>query len=52
MKLDHYQETRYERRRYQVWRCCYSAVGRVFDDGDQAGDHPKVIFGRFAADQI
>ena len=27
------------------------SVGRVFDDGDQAGDHPEVIFGRFAAEQ-
>ena len=27
------------------------SVGRVFDDGNQAGDHPEVIFGRFAAEQ-
>ncbi len=27
------------------------SVGRVFDDGDQAGDHPDVVFGRFAAER-
>ncbi len=27
------------------------SVGRVFDDGDQAGDHPEYIFGWFAATQ-